>query len=149
MEKKGKNAADFGLCFWAGRLSVQMPVGTEFTILSKDTDLDHVVNLLAKFDYKAERVGMVSENETSEVLQQKTTKLEIVTVADQYYQKTLSSRNRPATEDKLLNSIRSFCRKKCPGKEKAIFDILRERGYFDVLISGKIQYNVREISLSN
>lgn len=34
MQKKGKNAADFGLAFWAGRLVTEMPPDTEFLILS-------------------------------------------------------------------------------------------------------------------
>ena len=40
MDKGGKNAADFGLAFWAGRLVSEMPKETEFTILSADTFLE-------------------------------------------------------------------------------------------------------------
>lgn len=57
MEKKGKNAADFGLAFWAGRLMAEMPADTEFLILSQDTDLDHVVNLLKSANRKVHRVN--------------------------------------------------------------------------------------------
>ena len=42
MEKSGKNAADFGLAFWAGKLTAE----TEFIILLQDPDWDHVMNLL-------------------------------------------------------------------------------------------------------
>jgi len=147
MKKQGKNAADFGLCFWAGRLSVQLPIGTEYTILSNDKDLDHVINLLAEFDYKAQRLGATTEVKTTEteiipqIIEQKITKLG--TIADEYYQKYLSSnKNRPATKDKLLNSIRSFCRSKCPGKEEAIFLSLKEKRYFSILTSGKVQYTL-------
>ncbi|MCI0694281.1 PIN domain-containing protein [candidate division KSB1 bacterium] len=45
MDKKGKNAANFGLAFWAGRLAAEMPPETEFIILSQDSDLDHLVSL--------------------------------------------------------------------------------------------------------
>jgi hypothetical protein len=41
-QKRGINATDFGLAFWAGRLAAE----TEFLILSQDADLDHVVSLL-------------------------------------------------------------------------------------------------------
>ncbi len=45
--EEGKNAADFGLAFWAGRLATEMPAETEFIILSQDGDWDHVVNCCA------------------------------------------------------------------------------------------------------
>ena len=47
MKRGGKNAADFGLAFWAGRLVAEMPPQTTFEILSQDSDLDHVVYPLA------------------------------------------------------------------------------------------------------
>lgn len=46
MKSKGKNAADFGLTFWAGRLMAEMPPETEFVVLSQDADLDHAVQML-------------------------------------------------------------------------------------------------------
>ncbi len=46
MEKRGRNAADFGLAFWAGGLAAELPPETEFIILSQDGDLDHVLSFL-------------------------------------------------------------------------------------------------------
>ena len=46
MTSGGKNSADFGICFFAGVLMQQLPKETHFVIISNDTDLDHVVNLL-------------------------------------------------------------------------------------------------------
>jgi hypothetical protein len=46
MTNGGKNAADFGICFFAGVLMQQLHKQTHFVIISNDTDLDHVVNLL-------------------------------------------------------------------------------------------------------
>jgi len=43
MTSGGKNAADFGICFFAGALMQQLPAETHFVIVSNDTDLDHVV----------------------------------------------------------------------------------------------------------
>src|SRR5499433_2900934 len=56
MQKKGKNAADFGLAFWAGRLAAEMPPDTEFLILSQDTDLDYVVHMLQGSKRRVERL---------------------------------------------------------------------------------------------
>jgi len=46
MENKGKNAADFGLCFHVGKLMAEMPPDTEFILLSEDGNMDHAVNML-------------------------------------------------------------------------------------------------------
>ncbi len=58
MELRGKNAADFGLAFWAGRLLERLPAETEFVILSRDNGLEHVVNLLRR-EHRAARRGVV------------------------------------------------------------------------------------------
>ena len=58
MTEKGKNSADFGIAFFAGMLMQEMPEQAEFTILSDDTDLDHVVNLLISQHRAAERIGV-------------------------------------------------------------------------------------------
>lgn len=55
--KVGKNAADFGLAFWAGRLFETLPDEIEIIVLSKDKDLDRVVELLRKYGRSARRVG--------------------------------------------------------------------------------------------
>ncbi|TWU10669.1 PIN domain-containing protein [Allorhodopirellula heiligendammensis] len=52
----GKNAADFGITFVAGRLSSEMPRHTIFKIASKDRDLDHAVSLLRRSGFQADRI---------------------------------------------------------------------------------------------
>lgn len=141
MKKKGKNAADFGLCFLAGRLSAQMPQA-EFLILSNDGDLDHVVNMLKDFKHSVERVGITQENITATIPLTESPKItsELQAFAQEYYEHTLRSKNRPAKEATLLNSLRTFCRTKCPDKEQIIFNLLRSKGYFNVSASGAISY---------
>jgi hypothetical protein len=57
MKRAGRNAADFGLAFYAGRLIETEPDTTMFVILSKDADLDHVVELIQALDRPACRVA--------------------------------------------------------------------------------------------
>jgi len=52
----GKNSADFGLTFLAGRLSADRPENTHFEIASKDKDLDHAVGLLRRSGFTADRI---------------------------------------------------------------------------------------------
>ncbi|WP_421203459.1 PIN domain-containing protein [Aeromonas enteropelogenes] len=61
MTTNGKNAADFGINFYAGMLMQQMPSNSNFVIMSDDADLDHVVNLLRNQSRIAERIGMKKE----------------------------------------------------------------------------------------
>ena len=58
MTNNGKNAADFGIQFYAGMLMSEQPANAHFVIMSDDQDLDHVVNLLSKArSASAERLG--------------------------------------------------------------------------------------------
>ena len=52
----GKNAADFGLTFLAGRLSADRPENTHFEIASRDKDLDHAIGLLRRSGFTASRI---------------------------------------------------------------------------------------------
>ena len=112
MQKKGKNAADFGLAFWAGRLVAEMPPDTEFLILSQDTDLDHVVHMLQsaqrhveRLDGKVHRTKKASphppeqqgENDGDAVAEYCTVYLQ-------------PGRSRPVRKVTLSNSIRAFCK---------------------------------------
>lgn len=56
MPSTGKNAADFGISFFAGMLAQQLPEA-DFTIMSNDGDLDHVVQLLHSLKHEAKRSG--------------------------------------------------------------------------------------------
>jgi len=62
MPNNGKNAADFGITFWAGVFMAQLPQETHFDIVSNDTDLDHVVSLLQSQERSAERIGNKKDN---------------------------------------------------------------------------------------
>lgn len=61
MPSIGKNAADFGIAFWAGILMRELPPHTHFVIVSEDTDLDHVVGLLKSHGRGAERINTKKE----------------------------------------------------------------------------------------
>jgi hypothetical protein len=142
MQKNGKNAADFGLCFYAGRLSAQLSVEqTEYLIVSNDTDLDHAVNLLIQQGCKAKRIGNKPPPEsailapTGEDMPQK-----ITLIAKAYRShKDTHLKNRPTKKVTLLNDIRTFCRNKFPHHEQEVFDFLEQQAYFKIE-GGKIIY---------
>jgi len=112
MQKKGKNAADFGLAFWAGRLAAEMPPDTEFLILSQDTDLDHVVHMLQGANRQVERLdGKVHRTKrlsTDPPKPQVETEDDAVTEYCTVYLQP--ARSRPVRKVTLSNSIRAFCK---------------------------------------
>lgn len=55
MLQAGKDSADFGLSFLAGRLSVQLTQPSHFVILSDDKALDYVIHLLNTYGHSAIR----------------------------------------------------------------------------------------------
>ncbi len=101
IDHKRKNAADFALAFQAGRLSVEMPQNTEFVVLSDDSDLDNVVDLLRKHGFSVCRSRSAKWDAAVQV--------DYVLATRQYYEgrlvKGLSQPRRRAT---LRKSIRSF-----------------------------------------
>ncbi len=142
MEKRGKNAADFGLAFWAGRLTAEMPEETEFLILSQDTDLDHVVSLLRSLGRKVERIdGKTSQVEIRNTPGPAASRSAAVqkTISDfvnEYGAKYLQTgKPRPAKKTTLLNSIKSAFKNNGGFKPEEIMQELLKRGI--LAIDGK------------
>lgn len=162
MEKKGKNAADFGLAFWAGRLLAEMPDNTEFLILSQDTDLDHVVNMLQTSGRKVTRVDGKAPNAVpnafvpDEKSGNDTTDTTRSSVSDEnvgnngssksdsmekYLSACLrSGKNRPARKATLLNSIKAFCVGHNEVKPESVLRELIKQGIVMIDEQGRISY---------
>ena len=131
----GKNAADFGITFWAGVLMQQLPTQTHFTVVSEDTDLDHVINLLKSQGRTAERIN--AKHETNS----KTPALAMASTPLQEYCTHLvkHSKTRPAKKDTLLNSIK-IKYKDNPLLPESVFSELLKHEAISVK-DNKIQYN--------
>lgn len=57
MPKIGPDAADFGLAFLAGQLSIQMDkINTEFDVMSNDKKFEYIVDLLKIMGFKAQQI---------------------------------------------------------------------------------------------
>lgn len=113
MDRIGKNAADFGIFFFAGMLAQQLETTANFTIISDDSDLDHLVSLLEGLGHSVTRKG---KEKIQSSPQQTTTESTSVTqiirdVASgvRLYCEHLErySGNRPASQATLKNSIRA------------------------------------------
>jgi hypothetical protein len=146
MANGGKNAADFGICFFAGALMQQLPQNTHFVIISNDTDLDHVVNLLKSQGRSAERVGTKKEEKKSTTTATETIVEPTVLVSPvkTYCMHLITySKNRPAKKDTLLNSIRNKF-KDAPELAAEAFRLLTTQGAVTVL-ENKVTYNDKKI----
>jgi len=145
MPNGGKNAADFGICFFAGVLMTQLPEKTHFVIISNDTDLDHAVNLLISQGRTAERMG-------GKVHQEKKTmdsSLQVTPDLLKYCTTLITySENRPAKKDTLLNSIKSVL-KSDPKVIQETFDLLLAHQIIK-LSGSKVTYDSQKIqSIAN
>jgi hypothetical protein len=150
MERGGKNAADFGLAFWAGRLSAEMPAETEFIILSQDGDLDHVVNLLHSAGHKVERIDgktskleIASKPAAAKKPQPATTtaKKSLDEFVEDYRRQHLKTgKARPAKKTTLLNSIKSCFKKHKEVNPEKVVQALLERGIIAIDGKGRVTY---------
>ena len=131
MRIKGKNAADFGLAFWAGRLLTETPPDTEFVILSGDRDLDHVVDLLHRENRRAQRVGKAgepSEANHGDAIREY--------VADRLRPET----PRPKRRQSLLKNIRSFFQNQAGIDPNGVLNELIVRGVVLIDERGLVTY---------
>lgn len=144
MATVGKNSADFGICFFAGMLMQQMPEKSHFVIMSDDTDLDHVVNLLNSQNRTAERVGVRKEEKSTIPAIPSTSKPESSPI--QVYCAHLVSykKNRPAKKATLLNSIKNKF-KDTPDITNSVLSSLVKHGAL-VIQENKLIYNDKKIT---
>lgn len=149
MPSAGKNAADFGICFFAGMLMQQASPNTHFVIASNDMGLDHVVALIVEMGkhhgHSAKRIGTSkSEAKTQEVK-------EIITVPPSVRicctHLVTYNKNRPAREETLLSSINTLKNSKfnsAPESPRNIVDFLSQNGA--ITFSGtKVIYDDQKI----
>ncbi len=158
MEKKGKNAADFGLAFWAGRLMAEMPVDTEFLILSQDKDLDHVVNLLKSANRKVQRVngkttavkvgysdGLPEHGSSSK----KDPDPFLMKLIEEYCDSVLRpGRPRPAKKVTLHRSILAFLKPPNRTKSNEVLQALFDLEIVSLNGSGKVIYSEKAAALT-
>ena len=142
MTNGGKNAADFGICFFAGVLMQQLHKQTHFVIISNDTDLDHVVNLLKSQGRSAERISTKKEeNKTTTTTVQSTA---LVSASKEYCTQLINySQNRPASKETLLNTIRTKF-KESPQLAADVFKLLTTQGAITIS-ENKVSYNDHKI----
>lgn len=113
MTNNGKNAADFGISFYAGMLMSQLPPHAHFVIMSDDQGLDHVVNLLKSQQRSAERLGMRCEQKAVSLLSIESTvphqvKDMVAPLVKLYCAHLVTyKKNRPTKHTTLINSIKS------------------------------------------
>ena len=139
MANGGKNAADFGICFFAGALMQQLQQETHFVIISNDTDLDHVVNLLKSQGRSAERVGTKKEEKPVVV----TAATALSPIRTYCMHLVTYSKNRPAKKDTLLNSIKNKF-KDSPEAAAEVFKFLTMQSAV-IISDNKVSYNDKKI----
>ena len=115
MVRGGKNAADFGIAFLAGKLMIELPPETEFVILSKDTGLDHVADMLRRFGRKAKRVAGLSQPKQVKVAGKTASAAKVASkktsAATDFCELHLARHlDRPRSKATLLNAIGHFFR---------------------------------------
>lgn len=141
MPNVGKNAADFGITFWAGVLMAQLPLKSHIDIVSNDADLDHVVSLLRSQQCSAERISNKKDSYQSDSMT-----AEIIKKFSedhlQEYCLHLLRHSKPAKKATLLNSIKS--RFKENNDPEGLFEALLSYGIIYVK-DEKISYNQQKL----
>lgn len=140
MPNGGKNAADFGIAFWAGILLAQTSTGSHFDIVSNDTDLDHVVSLLSSQQCSAKRIATQKQDDPAlNTHTHPRTSVQAYCLHLNTHQK-----NRPVKKETLLNHINSKFNGSRIDAEK-LFEDLCKQGAIK-LVDNKISYIQKRIT---
>jgi hypothetical protein len=123
----------------------QLHKQTHFVIISNDTDLDHVVNLLKSQGRSAERISTKKEESKTTTATKTTVESTALIAATKIYctQLVTYSQNRPASIDTLMNNIRTKF-KESPQSAADIFHLLTTHGAIAIL-GNKVSYNDHKI----
>lgn len=139
MASVGKNAADFGICFFAGALMQQFSPSASFTILSDDTDLDHVVRLLAGEGRSATRLGGKKEDKPAAPVVMAGGESEVLRTRASFCAVLLAHpNNRPVKEDALRNHLRSHFMQSQSLADQTFHQLVQ--GGAIALADGKVRY---------
>ena len=124
----GKNAADFGITFWAGSLMTQLPEHTHFDIISNDTDLDYAVALLQTQGRSAERIGIkaVITDAIKKPIVFSDNRQE--KIKDFFIFLNTYKNNRAASKSSLLNTIKAKLQIEDEAERVAFFNTLIAKG---------------------
>lgn len=136
----GKNAADFGIAFMAGRLLEQLPQDAYFVIISNDSDLNHVVSLLKSEGRHAKRIGKDNLSATSKTIDDDRDLLGMCCKHLMSFNK-----NRPASIKALTNSLMSKLQI-CANDGNALVEHLLLLDIISTDEHGKLKYNERNIN---
>lgn len=141
----GKNAADFGITFWAGVLMQQLPQNTHFTVVSEDADLDHVINLLKSQGRTAERINTKKEQMPTEIPTQTAVSPQSASPTEDYCIYLIKhSKTRPAKQDTLLNSIKTKFKDSDHDSMNILNDLVKHGAI--VINNGAVTYNDKVIT---
>ena len=159
MDRKGKNAADFGLTFWAGRLLAETSPETEFLVLSRDTDLEHLMSMLRRAGRTVERMDgntyliqpgrEIIDQVNREIAESKppTPVSELAEATDEYYGVHIAGQqSRPSRRIALLNSIRSYFKTYLTLDPETVMEELFRRGVVSQNRNGQLRYHERSLS---
>lgn len=132
MPKTGPDAADFGLAFLAGQLSIQMgKIDTEFDVMSNDKKFEYIVDLLKIMGFKAQQVKRknVSNNEN---------KLDVINsdLQKPEYKHLLTAlqlllKNQPKQFNSLNNALKSWMKNSDVNINK-IIELLKKHQFIQI-----------------
>lgn len=134
----GRNALDFHIAYYIGRLAIQQP-DSFFHIISKDTGFDPLVQHLKENSIFCRRWESLEDIPAVKASQVKSPEERAILYLSTLLQPKAT---RPATEKTLRNAISAHFQRQLPDEEiSAIVDALRRPGHLSIQ-EGKVVYAV-------
>lgn len=132
---EGKNAVDFHIAYYIGRIAAQTP-GATFHVISADTGFDPLIKHLASQEISCQRWKSVAD--IPQVDRSKSESKDNLQLVLEYLKKLKN--NKPSTEKTLRSAINAFFQKRLGAEEvEALVGDLRQAKLIKIA-DGKVQY---------
>jgi hypothetical protein len=113
--RPGESVAAYGAAFWAGRLALTLPPGTEIDLFSDDPEMEIVVDLLGSAGRRARRIGAPHLRVAGSTPEMPTgvrneERSALTDLAEDFVAHGLPRTARPTKRTALLNTLRAYFR---------------------------------------
>jgi hypothetical protein len=140
----GKNALDFHIAFWIGKLSEADP-NSYFHIVSKDTGFDPLIKHLRKTKILAQRVSMFSDIQILNGGNTGSIEEKVTSIAKSL---KLRGSSRPRKRKTLINTISAFFMKTLKESEiQTLIENMEKKGLI-LIVDDVVTYNLQEVNQS-
>ena len=137
IDGSGKNALDFHIAYYIGRLAAETP-GASFHVISKDTGFDPLIKHLRAQNISCERSKSIADIPSAKILKSDSVTDRVDALIDNLVKRKAA---KPRTLKTLRSTIKALFNQLADEELDGLVEQLTERGAISV-VEGKVHYEL-------